>query len=220
MIYKNINEESYLDRMPITIINGKRYGRNPLPSDFPKTDKLLYDNEEINVALVKIPREYARENKHFNPYEIDIDTVECYELFLYHQVGEYMITKKDTYAFIKLPSGKLVNIILYHDGGVEFDPAQRKYVLREYDELDRRIILGFCIKHQEAIKNTSHKLLDNEDSFGLEYLRHKAIGFNEKDLNKRLKTGRTGIYARRLDAREPKPYEEMGIFSEVVFLNA
>lgn len=222
MIYKNINEESYLDRMPITIINGKRYGRNPLPSDFPKMDKLLYDNEEINVSLLRIPREYARNNEHFtlaHQYDYEsLDMVECYNLYLYHQVGDHLLTKKDTYVLLKLPSGKIVSIILYYDGGVDFEPSQRKYVLREYDALDRRIILGFCNSCSHSIKEVSHNPMTDPIVKG--HLGHTAMLFKEKDLNKRIKTGREGVYPRVLNGRDLMPYEEMGIFESVKFLNA
>ena len=212
MIYRIFNEEvlneeerSYIDRLPIMIINGKRYGGKPTPDDFPSLEKNLYDKDNSDVALIQIPRQYARENEHFNSYEVNINDIECYRLYLFKQGNKYAdVDAHNTYVILELPSGRKVNIIMYKNGGIEFEPMHRKYVLREYDALDRRIILGFCLSYQNAIKNVSNNEKDINNNDITDSIRSRASLFKENELNKRLKIG------------EVK--KEHGIFSEVVLV--
>ena len=218
-------------RFPNYIINGKRYGNTPIePHNFPKIDTILYDNEKVKTRTIRIPREYARTNTAYpGRYEtLEKDNVECYELILFSQVGDPFVTRKPTYVLLRLPESdkndgkKYAKIIMYHDGGVEFDPAERKYVLRVYDELDRRIIIGFCIKHQDSLEIISHSnMSEKEDFINPTSIDLHAKYYTADEMPKRLKTGRRGNRPNMSIGvpRPPRPYEESGIFSAVRFLN-
>ena len=202
---KVMNEESYMDRIaPFIGRDGKRYGRNPRPEDFPDIDRNLYDKENTEVELVQIPRQYARENIHFNPDEVDINSIDCYNFYLFKQGnGVKDINTHNIYVLLKLPSGKFVNIIIYKNGGAEFDPSQRKYVLREYDALDRRIILGFCIEYQTDFLVISNRNFNTISPVNIDELRSNARHFQERKINKRLKVGE---------------YDNNGIFKNIMFV--
>lgn len=214
---------------PNFIINGKRYGSTPIElDDFPKINTILYDNENIKTRTIRIPREYARNN---TPYPCTYETleknnVECYELILFSQVGDPFITKKPTYILLKLPeseknnSKKYAKIIMNHDGRVEFEPSERRYVLRVYDELDRRIILGFCTKYRDDLEIISHSNIDEDIELPTSIDIH-AKYYTADKMPKRLKTNRMG----NRDITYigiPTPsnlYKESSIFSRVKFLN-
>ena len=214
MIYNN----SFNRNVAPIIIGGKRYGRNPLPEDFPDSDKILFDDEKTETALLRIPRQYARTNTPYEKGFEGLDDVECYRLHIFNQVGDPYNTRRDTYIILELPSGLMVPIILYWNGGVDFDPEGRKYINREYDELDRRIIRGFCLKHQTSLKELSHSPIKSKivDDWVGSY----ALHCSENQFNKRLpKSGRTGVHMKYLHPKQLKPYEESGIFNNVRFLN-
>lgn len=175
MIYEN----SFNKNVAPIIINGKRYGRNPLPEDFPDTDKILFDDETTETALLRIPRQHARTNTPYEKGFEGLDDVECYRLHIFSQVGDPYNTRRDTYIILELPSGLMVPIILYWNGGVDFDPAGRKYINREYDELDRRIIRGFCTRYKNSLKCMSHN--DTSSLFNA-LVKVRAIEFNSKQI--------------------------------------
>ena len=107
-----------------------------------------YEDESNHGFSILIPRAYAREESNERIFNIeDARKVDHFELFIRRQVGTYM-SRRVANVFFKLPkSGRTVSVVVYPDGtGVEFEKSLRKYVLRELDELDRRIILGFCRK--------------------------------------------------------------------------
>lgn len=161
---------------------------------------------------LRIPKEYAREES--NKIPKDPSTVPHYELYIERQVGSYK-NRRSTYIFWKLPkTGRLVAVELLMDGGVDFKKDEHKYILRETDELDRRIILGFCLKYQSLLKDECYS--DDEPSVDLWlYARHYKVS----EMPKRIKKGSTGrdmtpIY-RKLGL---EPYEESGLFNQVQFV--
>ena len=208
---------NYMKTQPVFFINGKRYGGEPTIDMFPDIDEILADKEKTRFSLLRIPRQYARNNIAFNKRIEGLDDVECYKLYLFSQVGDYMITKRDTYIILELPSGLKVPIILYWNGGADFEPSTRKFVLREYDALDRRIIKGFCQQNDAELRELSHSELKDPIITG--FLGAEAIHFSESKVNKRLKSGRTNRYPKYLFPREPYPYEEStNIFSNIVLI--
>lgn len=176
MIYNN----SFNRNVAPIIINGKRYGRNPLPEDFPDTDKILFDDEKTETALLRIPRQHARTNTPYEKGFEGLDDVECYRLHIFSQVGDPYNTRRDTYIILELPSGLMVPIILYWNGGVDFDPEGRKYINREYDELDRRIIRGFCIRYRNSLIYAS-SYEDTSALFNI-LIKKKAKEFNIREI--------------------------------------
>lgn len=162
-----------------------------------------------------IPKDYARGNEAPGVF-YNADTAEKvphYELYIEKQIGSVR-NRRNTYIYLKLPkSGKLVTIILYMDGGVGFDPLFHKYIIRELDATDRRIILGFCLANESSLEAACYETKNSyKTSLELNAARYKIT-----DMPKRLKTGSRGndftSYYHDL-----KPYEETCIFSSLKFI--
>lgn len=134
-----------------------------------------------------IPKQYARgEVKEYpSREELESGKMPRYELYVTDQVGS-TYCRRNTYIYLKLPSGKMVAIILYPDYGVGFEPRDRKYILREYDQLDRRIILGFCRYCQSQLREACHGEADRKEW----WLKMEARCYNSKKQPKRIKQGR------------------------------
>lgn len=174
-----------------------------------------YD-DSVEDFILRIPRDYARGNTTTRPTYKKICEVPHYELHITHQVGS-SYTRKPTYVYWTLPKSKrLVAIVLHPDGGVEFKKDEHKFIIRETDELDRRIILGFCKKHQSSLTDACHDFERGEDYYW--DLVARASIYKASDMPKRIKTGKgssdlTWFYKNSLE-----PYEECGIFDEVHFI--
>lgn len=142
---------------------------------------------------LKIPRSHARMETEKVPFKLkDIENDPCYEFYLFRQLGTYC-SRRDTIVLYKLPSGRLISIILYRDGGVDWNKDERKYVLRETDELDRRIILGFCRKYQDTMFEITRKEIE-EYKFCTSrfWLQEEALFYTYKMSPKRFKKGSLG----------------------------
>lgn len=179
------------------------------------------NNDQIlNEYALRIPKAWAREetdNRPTNPE--DVINIPHYELRIEKQIGSYR-NRRDTYVYFKLPkSGTYISILIHPDRGVSFDKRFHTALIRETDELDRRIILGFCKMNDESLKRASYE--DYED----EHLKSRALCYKASDMPKRIKQG---PYSWTLFAEPLKPYEEfanydnsgeLGMFSRVQFLN-
>lgn len=153
----------------------------PIYTEIEDYNYRYFNPEDIcNSITLRIPRECARNNIYCFDRIEDLSYIECYEIYIFNQVGDALLTKKDTYLLLELPSGRIVNILLYHDEGVDFDPAQRKYILKEYDDIDRRIILGFCIRYKNSLKCLSH--YDTLFLFNIT-IKIRARNFNSKQIS-------------------------------------
>ena len=105
----------------------------------------------------------------------------------------------------------------------------RKYVLREYDELDRRIILGFCDNYMACLKGASHKNNESDHrtetelmNTDLRFVQDEALWYRADQHAKRIKQGVVRPLPGHLHnfvKQNMKPYDEgAGIFSSVVFI--
>lgn len=177
-------------------------------------NEIVYNNKKIDAELqaryvkdkdnslyigsLYIPRAYAREETKIAPK--DASLVDHYEIALIRQTNDS--EKTSTYVFARLPkTGEFVAVELFKFGqGADFLKRDHAKILRgTYDELDRRIILGFCIANAKSLILNSH-IVENDIVM---WLRPEAKFYKASDQPKRLKKG----------------YRENGIFSDVEFLS-
>lgn len=185
-------------------------------SDFiDATKSAIKSPKLLNEYALRIPRAYARGESTKMVSRNDIPKIPCYILYLEPQIGRNY-TRKPTYVYWELPKTKrLVAVILHPDGGVDFKKDEHKFIIRETDELDRRIILGFCRKYHYHLINACH---DDSDSGEPRFeLKLASELYKASSMPKRIKTGKstdlTWFYKDIL-----QPYEECGIFSNVKFM--
>lgn len=180
--------------------------------------------ENLNEFEVKIPVAYSRKengSKLISYEKLDKnDNIPCYELFVTEQIGTSR-NRRDTNIYYKLPkSGDLIRIILHMNQGVSFDPIDHKKLLRETDELDRRIIRGFCLKYQSTLMDACYPPYNSRKDYQRD-LKIKAMYYTCDQMPKRLpRSGDQGIDSSRF-WKDLKPYEEnteCGIFSNVVLI--
>lgn len=181
--------------------------------------------KNINEFEVKIPVAYSRKEKGSKliSYEkLDKDnSIPCYELFVTEQIGTSR-NRRDTNIYYKLPkSGDTIRIILHKNQGVSFDPLHHKALLKETDELDRRIIRGFCLKYQSTLMDACYPPYNSREDYQRD-IKIKAMYYNCDKMPKRLpRSGDQGVDSSRF-WKDLKPYEESnvdcGIFSNVVFI--
>ena len=172
------------------------------------------DMKQLNEYALYIPRDYARGESNKRPTsQEEVKNIPHYELHITRQVGTVR-NRRDTYVYLRLPKSKrLVNIILYMDGGVGFDKSMHKYIIRELDELDRRIILGYCLKYQETLRDACYEDKEEPDFWLASY----TTDYRASDMPKRIKTGSWGVDFTEY-YHDLKPYEEQGIFSNIRFI--
>ena len=90
------------------------------------------------------------------------------------------------------------------DGGVGFDKMFHKDIIRETDALDRRIILGFCLKNYGLLLSASYKNGHKGCKSGLET---QAKWYKADNMPKRFKTGPDGSDVTKW-YKDLEPYEE------------
>lgn len=170
--------------------------------------------EIIKEFKISIPRAYARGESSKRVTLDEVEDIPHYEIYVERQVGTTR-NRRDTYLYLKLPkSGMLVTIILYMDGGVGFDPKFHKYIIRELDALDRRVILGYCLYHEYALKDACY---EDEDNIWSKRLVKDSLDYKASMMPKRLKNGSRGNdFTKAYTTLEP--YEEFGIFSKVAII--
>ena len=172
----------------------------------------------FNEYTLLIPKEWARGESHdYIGTQNEVEKVPHYELHIEPQIGSWK-NRRDAYVYLRLPKSKmLINIILHMDGGVSFDKKFHKYVLREMDELDRRIILGFCDKYFDILLKACYS--EDRDPF----LDSKASTYQALNYKKRIKSGSKGNDMTEFHRKYNggfEPYEESSsIFRTVHFLN-
>lgn len=175
-----------------------------------KLDRELDDTEYFNFKIM-IPRDHARMESDKPVHPNDVENVEHYTIYITKQIGTSR-NRRDCFLYCKFPgSDRLFKVILHMDGGVSYDKMEHKYMLRETDELDRRIIIGFCKLYQHMLKNYCYDYHDKPDWWILSY----AAEYTHKDMPKRIKTGSMG---NNFPYKDLKPYEECNIFAAVALI--
>lgn len=186
-----------------------------------------YEDESNHGFSILIPRAYAREESNERIFNIeDARKVDHFELFIRRQVGTYM-SRRVANVFFKLPkSGRTVSVVVYPDGtGVEFEKSLRKYVLRELDELDRRIILGFCRKHAYNIHSACFSDIDNVYQYD-KWLQKSGLEYKASMQPKRIRAGGTvggnekiaSLYKKFEEFEPIDECQDMSIFANVVLI--
>lgn len=145
--------------------------------------KFKYNNEMLDVFPIYIPRDYARGETDEKPDTNEVPNIPHYTLYIMNQPS----IKKDNIIIYELPSGLKVSIILYRFGGVDFDKDSRKNVLRETDELDRRIILGFCKYYNSNIGFAADDI--NNNKIFRKSITDYAASYRHTMMPKRIKRG-------------------------------
>ena len=184
------------------------------------TENKMYPYEGIPGFWIYIPRSHARMETTVKPNIDHIPENDRYEFYIFRQIGS-SVARRDTYVLYKLPSGRKIAIRLFMDGGADWVKEDRKFMLRETDELDRRIILGFCYRYQDPLADLSRTDFTKPSS-GKRWLEHEALDFTYKMVPKRLKKGSFGNdYTddyRAMGAIDPWD-ESSSLFDDVNFLN-
>lgn len=175
--------------------------------------------EGIPGFWLYIPKAHARMETIVKPKIDCIPEDDRYEFYVFRQTGSSTV-RRDTYVLYRLPSDRKVAIRIYMDGGVDWVKEDRKFALRETDEIDRRIILGFCYKYQNYLFDLSHTDFDKLSS-GKRKLEYNALDFVYTMVPKRIKKGSlcndfTDEY-RSIHAIDL--WDESSLFNDVKFLN-
>ena len=146
----------------------------------------VLSESELEGYKIFIPRAYAREETQVRTRKPeDISRIDHYELYISKQIG-CVQTRRDTFVYVKLPkSGDYIPITLHVDGGVSFQPITKRLALREFDDLDRRIILGYCRKFQSTLRSECH----NGHGRSKFYLQQEAAYYRASHQPKRFKLG-------------------------------
>lgn len=169
------------------------------------------ENDTICKYAIYIPKAYARGEVNDYPRLQDLESgsIARYELYITDQVGSPQC-RRNTYIYLKLPSGRMAAIVLYTDRGVGFEPRDHKFVLRELDELDRRIVLGFCRLYQYSLRDACH----GYSNWNRTWLKDQARSYNASKQPKRFKQGREGRDMRQYYG-SVAPYDESSIFDNL-----
>lgn len=179
-------------------------------------DSITNDSEWTSYKLL-IPRAHARLETEERTKLVDLEKVECYEIRVFLQIGSHR-SSRDTMVLCKFPNyDKYFRVNIHATGGASYDKSEHKFMLRVTDELDRRIILGFCQKYNSSLINASYSKSNKPDIM----LQYNAADYTAKDMPIRLKSGPTGH--RDLSFyHNLKPYEESyhqyNIFENVSFM--
>lgn len=168
------------------------------------------DGGEIENHKLCIPKKYARLESSKRIKTSEVEEVPHYEIYLPSQVGEFNNRDK-TLVYFRLPDmEQMFSVILHKDGTVGFAKHEHKFILRVSDELDRRIILGFCKLYNGNISSIcygSNRYYINRD---VSWLQDEAANYNASKQPKRVKSGCYGA--------SNIAYGECGIFTGVALI--
>lgn len=175
----------------------------------------VISESEFNGYSIYIPRAYARgESNEWIRKPEEIQSLDHYELKITRQIGSVQ-TRRDSFVYIKLPKNNTSAAITLHvDGGISFHPSTKRLVYREYDQLDRQIILGFCRKFQSILFSACH----DDTHRNRNWLEYQASKYRFSDQPKRIKQGSEGNDFSRF-YKNLKPYELLAKESTNIFMN-
>ena len=177
----------------------------------------ITEDSEWSNFKVLIPKAHARLETDKKPKIDDIESVDCYEIIIFLQIGSSR-NQRDTFVLCRFPGCKnYFKVIVHATGGASFEKSEHKLMIRVTDELDRRIVLGFCQKYSWDLITSSYRKTTKPDYS----LKHYAYHYTCKDMPIRLKSGPTGnrhpeLYTNLMPYEESSPIHT--IFDNVVFL--
>lgn len=151
-------------------------------------NQYFIESEEYSTFKILIPKEYARgeTNEYPSSYE-EAESIQHYELVVFNQVGDSR-SRRGTYVLYKLPVSDIyMPIYLYPDEGIGYDEKRYHTILiRETDELDRRIVLGFCKKYQDKLRSASYSNSSSNKNALIDY----GLTYRASKMPLRIKRGR------------------------------
>lgn len=170
------------------------------------------EDSEYFCYEIPIPRAHARMEDTSRVLPNEVNALEHYSIYITKQIGSVR-NRRDCFLYCKFPSDdRLFKIILHMDGGVSYEKLEHKYMLRVTDELDRRIVLGFCKKYQGLLKTYCYSDEREPNMFILKY----AADYTHKMMPVRIKSGSAG---NNFHYPHLEPYEEnCNIFANVVLI--
>lgn len=177
--------------------------------------KKLNDNTEDSEYFsyeIPIPRAHARMEDESRVLPDQVNSLEHYSIYITKQIGTVR-NRRDCFLYCKFPfNDRLFKIILHMDGGVSYEKTEHKYMLRVTDELDRRIVLGFCKKYQGQLKSACYSDEKEPNIFMLK----NAAEYTHKMMPVRIRSGSAG---NNFKYPHLEPYEESySIFAKVAFI--
>ena len=173
-------------------------------------NRRISDSEYFNWKLC-IPKAYARMETDEQPRLDEVESVDHYEIIIFKQIGTAR-NRRDCFVLCKFPNtDRYFRIILHMDGGVSYVKEEHKYMLRCTDELDRRIVLGFCMMYSGNLTGYSYSSNPRPNW----WMQNNALEYRAKDMPKRLKQGSKGNDFSYTDL---EPYEEHTIFRNLAFI--
>ena len=122
-----------------------------VPSYFTKEKK-----DKIDGYYLYIPREQARHGPKYPPLmsREEVMKIDHYELFIFKQIGS-RYSKRPMVVLVKTSkSNRWIGIHITADGAVDWAPNEHKYAIRDMDSLDRAIVIGFCVKYWNSIRDS------------------------------------------------------------------
>ena len=169
------------------------------------------EDSEYFSYEIPIPRSHARMEDESRVSIKNIYDLDHYSIYITRQIGTIR-NRRDCFLYCKFPSSdRLFKIILHMDGGVSYDKYEHKYMLRVTDELDRRIVLGFCKRYQGTLKMACYSDEKEPDITIL----NSAAEYTHKMMPLRIKSGTAG---NNFKYPNLEPYEEVSIFSRVAMI--
>lgn len=176
-----------------------------------KINNNIEDSEYFSYEI-PIPRAHARMEDKSRVLPDQVKALEHYSVYITKQIGTVR-NRRDCFLYCKFPSNdRLFKIILHMDGGVSYEKSEHKYMLRVTDELDRRIVLGFCKKYQGQLKTACYSD-DREPSI---FILNNAAEYTHEMMPVRIKSGSAG---NNFKYPHLEPYEESyNIFNKVAFI--
>lgn len=172
------------------------------------------DSEYFNWA-VRIPRDYARMESDEKVKTNEVELVDHYKIYITKQIGTPK-NRRDCFLYCQFPnSARLYKVILHMDGGISYEKSEHRYMIRETDELDRRIVLGFCKLYQGNLLTLCYSDNPNPDKWML----NNGASYRCNMVAKRIKQGSEN---NNYPYKNLKPYEETcninNIFSNLAFI--
>lgn len=198
MIYRNSN---FILREDGIFVPGAPIVQNSEINDAIRDINCSIEDTDCNLYELCIPRDHARMESCKRVCIEDARCINHYSIYIAEQIGSVR-NRRDCLLLCKFPtSDQLFGVYLFMEGGVNYVKYEHKYMLRVTDELDRRIILGFCLKYQDQLKRACYNHTRDQDG----YLLLAAADYTYKMMPVRIKHQR-GSFDPQYKTLEP--YEE------------
>lgn len=146
------------------------------------------ESDKLGVYTIYIPSEYARleSNERIRKRD-DAKEISHYEIYIVHQGTKPL---DSAILLFKFPnSDTKYSVLVTRDNGTSFMKDAHKNILRESDELDRRIILGFCNMYASNLIDATYHDGYHSMERTLDWLSNEALSYKSSMQPKRIKNG-------------------------------